>query len=386
MSDDRESPSPRPKRLCVHKSATSCPTNESSSLIYSVKCNKVSGSSSPTLSELSSPTRHASNSLRNNSIENNANDILMDNARKTSRNLFQSSSIDKEASTSITGTQSSNTPSLTGKDSSTQLSTSNASSEDPSYEEQQAHTNNLMEKFKETDTSDSKFKNFGKPYNGEFEDGKRYKLVQRANATAKVWNYYHVFECYDVGKCPPKYVVSHHRWAVCNDCGTVISYSSSGKRSTTTTSGVIRHLENKHHLTPNDIKNCVGSGETKLVDSDIISSFNRSGDNKYTSPSHKNMVLKRLTAEWLARDLLPFSTVQSPSFRKLIKTHNSRANILTSQVMKNEMRDMETMVRNFIVQKISLDKSWVAITLDHWTSINKQNYTGKRQNTFSSSI
>ena len=338
------------------------------SVILSVHCNSNNNMNSPSV--LSEMTAAESPSKVLVPQKRNLNQVLMgsSSSKCSTRKLFTSDddALSTLRSTSLSSTKSSSgVPTLSNK----------SSQEDPSYEEQQQHTNDLMETFKDTGVTNERFQNFDKP---NPEVSAKYKLVKRRNATAKVWNYFHVFESYeDESKCPAKYLNKHNCYAVCNDCGEIISYCSSGKkRTTTTTSGVIRHLLNKHHLSNTDISNSVGSNFVDLVDNSLVSAFNRSNDPKYTSPAHKNEVLKRLTAEWLAKDLLPFSTVQSPSFRKLIKTHNSRSTMFTNITMKNKMREIENEIRQYIVSKIKKDDSWISITLDHWTSINKQNYTG----------
>ena len=39
--------------------------------------------------------------------------------------------------------------------------------------------------------------------------------------------------------------------------------------------------------------------------------------------------------------------------------------------------DLESTICEYLVEHLKLVKAWVAITIDHWSSNQKQNYTGE---------
>ena len=241
-------------------------------------------------------------------------------------------------------------------------------------------TNDLMETFEKTGESSKRFNNYDKPHPKTAE---KYKLVKRQNSISKVWRYFHVFESNLPGECPKRIENFSGIFACCNDCGAIISNKNNNPRkgsnriASSSTSGLNRHLGTHHQLTRFDIERGVGSGEESMLNGTLLSCFNKSKEPKYTSQEHKNAVIKQYTAEWIAKELLPFTIVESPSYRKLIEAHNSRARILTAEAMKHEMMHMERVIREYLVEHLKKCNAWVSITIDHWTSNQKQNYTGE---------
>ena len=168
-----------------------------------------------------------------------------------------------------------------------------------------SESSSLCEVYDKVETKASRFKNYCVPYP---DMDPKYKLVTRPNSISKVWNYFHVFQSCEPGKCPPEFVGTHGCWAVCNDCGKVLTYHSVSKDGieTSTTSSVNMHLKLIHKITKKDIEMGIGSSESRLVDGSITSCFDRSTDNKWISTEHKNATIKQLTTEWICEELLPF--------------------------------------------------------------------------------
>ena len=154
----------------------------------------------------------------------------------------------------------------------------------------------------------------------------------------------------------------------------------SGKK-TVATGGLQRHLEVCHNLSKEDIVNTFGSEDScktpTLVNSQINNIFQNSDRPRYKNKADKQRHILRNTSEWVARDLVPLSLVESAAFRKMIYTHNPDAKEFTNKNVKYELIVIEKEIRDYIVKLITINKSWISLTLDHWTSISKQKYIGK---------
>ena len=236
--------------------------------------------------------------------------------------------------------------------------------------------NSLRDLYSSSVRKTQRFCNFDEPHP---DTSLNYSLVKRSGTNSNVWNYFHIFKSTLEGHCPPKvYKNRDQSFAVCNDCGTIIKYSSNSNGNSSTTGGLNRHLFNIHKLTKKDISNNVGSEKSsnQLRDSNINEAFDKANGIRFVSSAHKREILLRLTAEWVAIDVQPLSVVESPSFRKLLQVHNPEARPMTNHLLKTSLKQLEIDMRQFMISYIKKQNTWVSLTLDHWTSISKHNYTG----------
>lgn len=307
---------------------------------------------------------------KNNNDFHSNNDSSSSNKkqRNTSRTLeyFSSQSMSQESVCSII-TQ--------GSPSTLPLSQNSETSSETMQE--QGSDKTLHSVYSSSSKKSKRFSNFDKPHP---ETSENYSLVKKVGTNSNVWNYFHIFKSTSEGHCPPKvHANSDQCFAVCNDCGKIIKFSSNVKGNSSTTGGLNRHLFNIHKLTRNDVTNNIGSERPsdQLVDSNIHDAFNKSNGMRFLSSAHKREIFLRLTAEWVALDLQPLSVVESPSFRKLLHAHNPEARPMTNHLLKTTLKQLEIDMRQFMIAHIKKQNAWVTLTLDHWTSISKHNYTGK---------
>ena len=61
----------------------------------------------------------------------------------------------------------------------------------------------------------------------------------------------------------------------------------------------------------------------------------------------------------------------------MIHAHNSKAKVLTRVHLREATMDLEKEIRQYLVNYLKRTNAYVALTIDHWTSIGKQNFTGK---------
>ena len=326
------------------------------------RCTQNDISNSSANSSLSSPSISISNENR----KRNAHDILMKSSTNSTRRRIFSR---HNSINSITKS----TSSITNK--SDDFSITSSSDQTQSTVSETVNSTALKKHFNETGASNKKFKRYGVPH-PDFAE--KYNMIRRPNSLSKVWNYFHVFKSCEPGKCPDNLVGTHGCWAVCNDCGKILTYHSVSKDGieTSTTSSVNVHLKSCHKISKLDIERGVGSSNTNLIDGTITTCFDKFKGNKWKSAEEKDAAIKKLTTYWICEELLPFRVVESESFRRMIHVHNSKARYLTNKSIKEEMIDIEKEIRTYLVQHLKKLGACVSLTIDHWTSCSKQNFTG----------
>jgi hypothetical protein len=211
-----------------------------------------------------------------------------------------------------------------------------------------------------------------------FEKNKNCTLVQNTtNTKSPSWAVFHVF-------CPTNHP-ELCKFASCNYCGAKVNF----KNGTAGLKGHIRscQLGAYKQLFPGD-GNTVSSstsGHQQGTDSkkrqseqqDIRDSFKKQNGGNipiYKNAKDREEAQKTATVRWIAKTLQPLSVVEHSYFREMIKTHNPSARHLTSRVVSESMMQLHDKIVASIVKTV--DPHRCTFTIDHWSSIAKQNYTG----------
>ena len=108
----------------------------------------------------------------------------------------------------------------------------------------------------------------------------------------------------------------------------------------------------------------------------ITDCFNNSKRPKFLSRSEKHDLLVQKNTEWIAMDLLPVSTVKSKWYRSMMAASDSHTRPISRKCINKTMKLTENEIRNYIINLVKTEDPWISITVDHWTSIASQNYTG----------
>ena len=77
---------------------------------------------------------------------------------------------------------------------------------------------------------------------------------------------------------------------------------------------------------------------------------------------------------WIVKDCLPLTTVNSPNFRAFCDTVNGNFPKMSYKNLVQRICLLEKTVRDQMVKQT--EGQSIALTIDHWSSIAKQNYTG----------
>lgn len=92
--------------------------------------------------------------------------------------------------------------------------------------------------------------------------------------------------------------------------------------------------------------------------------------------SQRHDLLVQKTTEWIAMDLQPISTVKSKWFRAMMSASDSHTEPIGRKCIIKSLKTTENEICEFMVNIVKKDNPWISITVDHWTSIANQNYTG----------
>ena len=140
--------------------------------------------------------------------------------------------------------------------------------------------------------------------------------------------------------------------AVCKYCSAELKYQQG---STTN----LKYHYNNFHL--------VASSQPS-----ITTSFGQA--KKYPKTSVRHLLLQKSVAEFLIDDMLPFSTVESPSFIKLINNLDPKFQLESAKTYSNSIIPKMYMDLKAKVTEMMKPVAALGITSDAWTSAATQSY------------
>ena len=186
---------------------------------------------------------------------------------------------------------------------------------------------------------------------------------------SKAWTYFHIYKSNSRLCLPLSCDPTEGEYANCNICGTNLIF----KRHRTckiysSTSGLISHLT-RHKI-------FINSKSSNAEKRTITEMFSSSKKPKYSSKTQKNDHIVLKTIEWICMDLQPISCIESDSFRAMMSVNNPGYQNLGRKNVVKQIHILEEEIRNYITMVIKKDDPWFSVTIDHWTSVANQNYTG----------
>lgn len=193
----------------------------------------------------------------------------------------------------------------------------------------------------------------------------KYTLKQKAKATAEVWKFYHVF---DLTEHPDKIEV-----ACCNLCGSEIQFKGGS------TGGLGKHLlaSIKSHIKFSQLIKLVDkkSGTTLLS---MATTSKQTTIKTVPMPTREDKADLRLytIAMLIASKNLCLTLVDDDIFKKLIGIGDPaymRSPINYRGVVR-ELKRIEDEMRVYLMEETRGQS--VSLTIDHWTSLSMQNFTG----------
>ena len=230
-----------------------------------------------------------------------------------------------------------------------------------------------------------------------------FQLVKHNRAsTSKAWNFFCVVKGLKDGVniesegVPLSYMKKSqtNKFACCNSCGDFISVGRivQGKSSSLDTGSLLKHTKGSKHDTTvdqlmdlwhkskckaghqdssDDERGTVTSNKKAKHQQLVTASFKKAPIPIHLKQEHQQMCVVR----FLVEQLLPFSTVESDSFRKMLRAFSpSQASPMSNRRVKALLEMLETHVRQSHADEFKTET--VSFTMDHWTSAANQNCTG----------
>jgi hypothetical protein len=207
------------------------------------------------------------------------------------------------------------------------------------------------------------------------ETAEKFKLVKKisklgSSPVSVWWSAFHLYANIDA-KPPADHPRRGRQYCCCNACGEDYLVDDTGA-----TGGLTRHMETAHKKAYIELFSQSTAGKKRaVVDSqpDIRDAF-LGGKKRLKTKDQKKEECADLTARWVVKTLQPYSTVDLVHFRKMMKAHDPHYQIMSSRNIKSRITMIEDNIRKASIK--ALEGEWLALTIDHWTSSGKHNYTG----------
>ena len=208
-----------------------------------------------------------------------------------------------------------------------------------------------------------------KPWPGA--ESKEYSLLSPRQKRSPVWKWFHVIgnqHCH-----PDRFLPKPVGYVCCNICGSTLKFKdSSGKQS----GGALRSHMQSHRIALNEKFSTKRSTDMAFGSSQpsIDNAFASADGPKFRNKKDRRMFRLKRTCDWVVDTMQPFSAVAEESYKRMIQSYDGEAEPLSEISIKECLTAKEADVRKAVVQQAK--GTTVSLTVDHWTSRAKHNYTG----------
>ncbi|KAG7365975.1 hypothetical protein IV203_028645 [Nitzschia inconspicua] len=196
-----------------------------------------------------------------------------------------------------------------------------------------------------------------------------------------VWNFFHRVEGAKTGvpdkDLPLKWLenCNDRSFMCCNGCGDLVVSASidptSRKRkyNSVTTQGMKTHLQSAKHSTTAEALQQVVSLQKQRT----LTSWSKTGPLKL-SPNDERALHELAVTQWMITTHQPLKAVENPAFRRMIVSSSKNSKPMSKHQIKQHVLNLESCMREASIK--SMEGKSASLTLDHWTSVANQNYTG----------
>ena len=222
------------------------------------------------------------------------------------------------------------------------------------------------------------------------EKAKLFELSKKSNAKSNVWLFFHCVKHLKPGvdinnDGVPSNYNPKNSFVCCNQCGGFLNVGK-GKSSVASSSTLRKHLEHGVHkgVGMEKLVNQWRSHCTKIRNLDLDSVSATSSKRAKTQQSlgsffqrpavpntlkmeHQQLSVVRFVVE----QMLPFSVVESESFRNMMAAHNPHTRIMSNKRAKQLINLLSSHTRGTLTNEMKQET--VNFTTDHWTSHANQN-------------
>lgn len=206
------------------------------------------------------------------------------------------------------------------------------------------------------------------------------------------WKYFHVVSSVkkDAKKddLPPNWKENHGRtvFACCNACGALVAVAKKDEKtlkpSAWRNSSMLSHLNSKDH------KKITAKKLTEQI-ADALAASKANPKKRKAEAAQTDLMVhaehvvsvkdrvahqELMTTHWILDSKQAFSEVEKDSFRKMISSHNKHAKVMSNKKVKTITTNIDHAIRKASIE--AMQGQSVCVTLDHWTSRRKHNYTG----------
>ncbi|KAG7371366.1 hypothetical protein IV203_019936 [Nitzschia inconspicua] len=197
-----------------------------------------------------------------------------------------------------------------------------------------------------------------------------------------VWNFYHRVKRAKTNvpdkQLPYKWFQNSNKksFMSCNGCGELVVSATRDEKNnrqfnpgSVTAQGMKTHLQSAKHSTTAEALDKIVFSQKQST----LTLWSKSGPLKL-SPNEERAHQELAVTKWIATTHQPLIGVEDPSFRSMIASFNKKAKPMGRHQIKQHILNLEGYMREASIK--SMEGKSVSLTLDHWTSVANQNYTG----------
>jgi hypothetical protein len=211
------------------------------------------------------------------------------------------------------------------------------------------------------------------------EASKLFVLKPRGGkATSDAWKYCHLVDSVRTGvgssHLPRKYIQNPDRvFACCNKCGDLMMLPK--KHKSASPKGVEHHITHgKHHTTLLALSELTAASSASSSSKRRQASIEEYTVERPASDVYKREYQRMCVVGWVTDTFQPFQVVEQPSFVRMIQAFDKTADLPDKKKVREMIMNLEDRLRGDLMS--SVEGLVVSITMDHWTSISGDNYTG----------
>ncbi|KAG7370145.1 hAT family C-terminal dimerization domain containing protein [Nitzschia inconspicua] len=197
-----------------------------------------------------------------------------------------------------------------------------------------------------------------------------------------VWNFYHRVKRAKTDvpdkQLPYKWLQNSNKksFMSCNGCGELVVSATLDEKNnrqfnpgSVTAQGMKTHLQSAKHSTTAEALEKIFLSQKQST----LTLWSKSGPLKL-SPNEERAHQELAVTKWIVTTHQPLIGVEDPSFRSMIASFNKKAKPMGKHQIKQHILNLEGYMREASIK--SMEGKSVSLTLDHWTSVANQNYTG----------
>ena len=200
---------------------------------------------------------------------------------------------------------------------------------------------------------------------------KKYRLERPKNVSSNFWNWFHEVTGLQEGTSKPRNWPKQ-RYACCNFCGKILVFTDQfGKTTLGSLKGhAISHQKSKFCM-PEILPPADKKRPAQLSMETFFGPTKKCGK---LSAEETKVKRELAVAVFVASTMSPIDIVENQAFRKMISAFNSQAEVMGPKNVREKIICLHDNMRRLVFDRMK--GQTISLTIDHWTSMANQNYTG----------